>query len=158
LPNRRDLERRLREELDRSDRASEPLGCLMIDVDRFKLINDQFGHAAGDAILAEVASALQASLRSFDLVARYGGDEFVALLPGASLEGARQVAEALCDVISTLTVSLTAQHDAIHVSISVGAVSHDPGSNDDAPMLLNRADVALLDAKRHGRNRAVTGH
>ncbi|HEX6764909.1 MAG TPA: diguanylate cyclase [Polyangiaceae bacterium] len=158
VPNRRDLERRLREELDRADRANEPLGCLMIDVDRFKLINDQFGHGAGDAILAEVASALQASLRSFDFVARYGGDEFVALLPGATLEGARQVAEALCDVISTLTLTLGADKNAVHVSISVGAVSNDPGSQEDAAFLLDRADAALLEAKRDGRNRAVTGH
>jgi len=152
LPNRRDLERRLREEIDRSARASEPLGCLIIDVDRFKLVNDEYGHAAGDAVLAEVSSALQASLRSFDVVGRFGGDEFVALLPGATLEGARQVAEALCDVISTLVVSVTPRHDPLHLSISVGAVSHDPGGHEDAAALLERADAALHEAKRSGRN------
>jgi diguanylate cyclase (GGDEF)-like protein len=157
LPNRRDLERRLREEIDRSDRASEPLGCLILDVDRFKLVNDEYGHAAGDAVLAEVASALQASLRSFDVVGRFGGDEFVALLPGATLEGARQVAEALCDVISTLAVTVTPRHEALRLSISVGAVSHEPGSNEDAPALLDRADSALLEAKRSGRNRVEAG-
>ena len=157
LPNRRDLERRLREEIDRSDRASEPLGCLILDVDRFKLVNDEYGHAAGDAVLAEVASALQASLRSFDVVGRFGGDEFVALLPGATLEGARQVAEALCDVISTLAVTVTPKHEALRLSISVGAVSHEPGSCEDAPALLDRADSALLEAKRAGRNRVEAG-
>ena len=157
LPNRRDLEQRLREEIDRSDRASEPLGCLILDVDRFKLVNDEYGHAAGDAVLAEVASALQASLRSFDVVGRFGGDEFVALLPGATLEGARQVAEALCDVISTLSVTVTPKHEALRLSISVGAVSHEPGSNEDAPALLDRADSALLEAKRSGRNRVEAG-
>ena len=157
LPNRRDLERRLREEIDRSDRASEPLGCLIIDVDRFKHVNDEYGHAAGDAVLAEVSSALQASLRSFDVVGRFGGDEFVALLPGATMEGARQVAEALCDVISTLAVSVTPKHEPLRLSISVGAVSHEPGSNEDTAALLDRADSALLEAKRAGRNRVAAG-
>ena len=154
LPNRRDLQRRLKEELDRSARAGESLGCLMIDVDRFKDVNDSFGHAAGDAVLTEIALALEASLRSFDVVARYGGDEFVALLPGASLEGARQVAEALCDVISTLAVTIGSQH-TLRLSISVGAVSHDPDASEDAAALLERADAALFEAKRTGRNRAI---
>jgi diguanylate cyclase (GGDEF)-like protein len=155
LPNRRDLERRLREEIDRADRASEPLGCLMIDADHFKLVNDEFGHAAGDAVLGEIATALQASLRSFDVVARFAGDEFVVLLPGASLEGSRQVAEALCDVISTLAIPIGPEH-TIRLSISVGAVSHEPGTGEDADALLNRADAALLVAKRTGRNRVVS--
>lgn len=157
LPNRRDLEQRLKEEIDRSDRASEPLGCLIIDVDRFKLVNDEYGHAAGDAVLAEVSSALRASLRSFDVVGRFGGDEFVALLPGATVEGARQVAEALCDVVSTLVVAVTPKHEPVHLSISVGAVSHEPGTHEDAAALLDRADAALLEAKRAGRNRVEAG-
>jgi diguanylate cyclase (GGDEF)-like protein len=154
LANRRDLERRLREELDRARRSGEWLGCLMIDVDRFKEVNDRFGHAAGDAVLAEVASALEVSLRSFDVVARFGGDEFVALLPGAPLEAARQVAEALCDVVSTLAVRV-GRNQPIRLSISVGAVAHDPNSSEGAGTLLERADAALFDAKRAGRNRAV---
>jgi diguanylate cyclase (GGDEF)-like protein len=153
LRNRRDLERRLNEELARSARSNEPLGCLMIDVDRFKEVNDHFGHAAGDAVLTEVACALEASLRSFDVVARYGGDEFVALLPGAALEGARHVAQALCDVISTLAVPIGPH--SMRLSISIGAVSHDPDSNEDSAALLERADCALLEAKRRGRNRVI---
>lgn len=153
LRNRRDLERRLNEELARSARSNEPLGCLMIDVDRFKEVNDHFGHAAGDAVLTEVACALEASLRSFDVVARYGGDEFVALLPGAALEGARHVAQALCDVISTLAVPIGPH--SLRLSISIGAVSHDPDSNEDSAALLERADCALLEAKRRGRNRVI---
>jgi diguanylate cyclase (GGDEF)-like protein len=154
LPNRRDLERRLGEELDRAHRSGEWLGCLMIDVDRFKEVNDCFGHAAGDAVLGEVSSALEASLRSFDVVARFGGDEFVALLPGAPLEAARQVAEALCDVVSTLAVRV-GRNDPIRLSISVGAVAHEPDSSEGAAALLARADAALFEAKRTGRNRAV---
>lgn len=155
LPNRRDLELRLREEIDRADRATGPLGCLMVDVDHFKRVNDEFGHSAGDAVLGEIATALQASLRSFDVVARFAGDEFVVLLPGATLEGARQVAEALCDVVSTLSIPLGSEH-TVRLSISVGAVSHDPGANEDAHALLDRADAALLVAKRTGRNRVVS--
>jgi diguanylate cyclase (GGDEF)-like protein len=155
LPNRRDLERRLGEELDRAERANESLGCLMVDVDRFKDVNDRFGHVAGDAVLAEVARALDASLRSFDVVARYGGDEFVALLPGASLEATRHVAEALCDVISTLAVAIGRER-TLRLSISVGAVARDPDSIEGAHALLERADAALLEAKRAGRNRAVS--
>jgi diguanylate cyclase (GGDEF)-like protein len=156
LPNRRDLERRLREEIDRSARANENLGCLVIDVDHFKAINDRFGHSAGDAVLVELASAFRASLRSFDIVARFGGDEFVALLPGADLESSRRVAEALCDVVSTLAVNHAPHHDPIRVSISVGAVSHEPGAPEDAHKLLERADDAVYEAKRSGRNRVVT--
>jgi diguanylate cyclase (GGDEF)-like protein len=108
-------------------------------------------------VLAEVARALQASLRSFDVVARFGGDEFVALLPGASLEGARHVAEAVCDVISTLVVPIGPER-SVRLSISVGAVSHDPGCIEDAAALLDRADAALREAKRSGRNRVAAGH
>jgi diguanylate cyclase (GGDEF)-like protein len=155
LPNRRDLERRLAKELDRAERANEPLGCLMLDIDRFKEVNDRFGHFAGDAVLVDVARALEASLRSFDVVARYGGDEFVALLPGATLDAARHVAEALCDVVSTLAISIGTAH-VLRLSISVGAVSGNPDSLEDAKALLARADAALLEAKRTGRNRVVS--
>jgi diguanylate cyclase (GGDEF)-like protein len=155
LPNRRDLEQRLREEIDRSARRTEPLGCLMIDVDRFKLVNDEFGHSAGDAVLSEVATVLRASIRSFDVVARFGGDEFVVLLPGATLEASRHVAEALCDVISTLAIPIGSER-TLRLSISAGAVSHDPATLEDAHALLDRADAALLVAKRTGRNRVVS--
>jgi diguanylate cyclase (GGDEF)-like protein len=156
LPNRRELERRLGEELDRSTRNQQPLGCLMLDVDRFKLINDLHGHGVGDLVLAEVARALLATLRSFDLVARYGGDEFAVLLPGADLEATSRVAEALRDVVATVTIAPRPGSEAVRAAISVGATFHDPSVVESASTLLDRADAALLDAKQAGRNRVVS--
>ena len=91
--NHRAMRRRLREEIDRATRTGGDLGCLLIDLDDFKLVNDRHGHPAGDAVLRGVARALQGEFRAFDRVARYGGDEFVVILPAADLHSAALAGE-----------------------------------------------------------------
>src|SRR6202035_3977858 len=90
--NHRAMRRRLDEEIGRAQRSASPLSCLLIDLDDFKLVNDQHGHPAGDAMLREVVRALVGEFRAFDRVARYGGDEFVVVLPNADLDSAAAAA------------------------------------------------------------------
>ena len=157
LPNRRALEERLVQEIERARRHAQQLGCLMMDVDRFKSINDRLGHAAGDAILRKVAQALRAGLRSFDFVARHGGDEFVAVLPGADLEGTRAAAEGLRQLVSALKVPMdSAQCAVFSPTVSIGVASYSAAADESGDSLIERADAALLRAKRGGRNRIVS--
>ena len=95
--NHRAMRRRLEEEIGRAVRTGGPLSCLLIDLDNFKLVNDRHGHQAGDAVLREVAQALMGEFRAFDRVARYGGDEFVVILPNADLTSAAAAAGARCE-------------------------------------------------------------
>ena len=155
LYNMRAFGRLAEQEHDSASRTGRVYSILMIDIEHLKSVNDTYGHEAGSRAVKLVAEALLRLTRSTDVVARYGGDEFVALLPGASLDATRHIAEALCDVISTLAVSI-GRDNVLRLSISVGAVSRDPDSLEDAPALLERADSALLEAKRLGRNRAVS--
>ena len=121
--------------------------CIMLDIDHFKLVNDVFGHIAGDAVLREVAAALKTCARKRDLVCRYGGEEFVFLLPGHALEAARKVAERARRRV------LKAVHtpDGKCVTISAGCSEYAPG--EAAMLVVQRADTALYEAKESGRNR-----
>jgi diguanylate cyclase (GGDEF)-like protein len=123
---------------------------LAMDVDRFKAINDAFGHDAGDAVLRRVADALRASLRDGDTVGRAGGEEFVAVLPGAGEAAAAEVAERLR--ASVVALDCSDLHPALRVTLSVGAAVWRP---DDAGVAatLKRADESLYRAKGLGRNR-----
>jgi two-component system cell cycle response regulator len=127
------------------------IAVLMIDVDHFKQVNDEYGHAAGDKALRAVAEVLRDNTRAFDSVARYGGEEFVVVMPGAGIEDAMQAAERLRTAIETTTFAW--QPDvACHLTISVGiATSEHQSITPEA--LLHKADSALYDAKRAGRNR-----
>lgn len=132
-----------------ADGAKGP-GLLMFDIDFFKRVNDNYGHAAGDAVLREVADRVSRNVRTFDLVARYGGEEFVVVLPETPLQIAVVVAERLRAVISEKPI-VVGDGAAISVSISVGvAVTRDAGET--AAALMRRADEALYTAKAHGRN------
>jgi diguanylate cyclase (GGDEF)-like protein len=157
LPNRRALEERLAQEIERARRYAHQLGCLVMDLDRFKSINDSLGHAAGDAVLRKVAQALKDGLRSFDFVARYGGDEFVAVLPGADLDGTREAGEALRELVSGLEVPIDSAPSAVRSpTVSVGVASYNSAADESGDALIERADAALLRAKRGGRNRIVS--
>ena len=135
LLNHGALHLRMREEISRASRTGEPLACLLLDLDDFKAINDELGHQAGDGVLRKVAAALRGQLRDHDVVARYGGDEFVVLLPDADAEGARVVANRIAV--------------ALPVPCSIGLSQwEEPLSADE---LLGRADRALLLAKRTGK-------
>jgi diguanylate cyclase (GGDEF)-like protein/PAS domain S-box-containing protein len=153
LFNRRYLEETLDREVRRVTRANRPLGVIMLDIDHFKVFNDTFGHEAGDAVLREFGRFLGASLRGEDIACRYGGEEFVLILPEANLEIATQRAEKLRDGVKYLTVTDHGQSlGAISLSLGV-AIYPEHGANGDD--LLRAADTALYRAKHEQRDRVV---
>jgi two-component system cell cycle response regulator len=140
------------------DRAT-PLAVMILDIDTFKPINDQFGHAAGDATLRAVAAQLTANVRASDAVVRYGGDELVVLMPDTDQATAQRIAERLRKAVSEVAVELPAAIKArgatlIRLTVSIGVAALEPADRDGLA-LLARADAALFVAKRAGRNRVV---
>ena len=134
-------------------RRQQPLGLLMIDVDQFKRYNDSYGHPAGDACLQAVAQAVQQALpRSTDMLARYGGEELVVLLPDTDVQGATVVAQRIVDQVAALALEHRSSSVAGHVTVSVGAVSQIPLYANAGAQLLAAADGALYAAKEGGRN------
>ncbi len=149
LPNRRGFEERLRHELAIASRHHSPGALLMIDLDRFKAINDHHGHAAGDTLLQGVSDALQGRLRDTDALGRLGGDEFVAYLPQTDAAAAARVGEHLLTVVRDAS---TALGDGMRTTASVG-VAFDAGSSLGPEAILGAADDAMYRAKRAGGNR-----
>jgi diguanylate cyclase (GGDEF)-like protein len=153
LFNRRYMVETLERELHRARRTGNPLALLMVDVDGFKQQNDAFGHDAGDAILAELAALLQRSLRKEDVACRYGGEEFVLVLPDAAMESGARRAEQLRDAVRRMRVPHQGSLlGPITVSIGVAAF---PDHGSDAASLLKSADTALYEAKKAGRDRVT---
>jgi diguanylate cyclase (GGDEF)-like protein len=136
-------------ELRRARRSQLPISLLMFDLDHFKKINDRYGHLCGDAVLAEVGSRMKAVLRTSDMKCRYGGEEFVVLLPETPLSGALRVADNLRNEFESKPVFWNGQ--AVSISASVGATAITPGEIDPL-VVLARADTALYRAKEAGRN------
>jgi diguanylate cyclase (GGDEF)-like protein len=154
LPNRSFFDERVLAELSRARRYGESVALAMIDVDHFKQFNDAFGHAAGDVALRAVARAIEASVRQSDLVVRYGGEEFVALLPGMDATDAMARVEGIRAAVAAIPVGLPRRSDVARITISIGlAVLGDDGT--EAEDLLDRADARLFEAKQAGRNRVV---
>jgi diguanylate cyclase (GGDEF)-like protein len=147
--NHRAMRRRLEEEIGRATRAGSPLSCMLIDLDDFKLVNDHHGHGAGDAILRQVVESLVGEFRAFDRVARYGGDEFVVILPNADLRSAAAAAQRALEHM--LEVPTFDAEPGISASIGV-AQWHAPMSTDE---LLEACDAALLRSKRQGKGRVT---
>jgi diguanylate cyclase (GGDEF)-like protein len=152
LPNRRALRRRLLHELRRAERDRMPISLVFADVDGLKRINDHAGHAAGDHAIRRVADAITATLRTSDLGARWGGDEFAMVLPNTSADAARHSADRLFAQLSGADGAAPNQ-----VTISVGIATFDPaqGRSMSVEQLEQRADQALYAAKEAGRNRIV---
>jgi diguanylate cyclase (GGDEF)-like protein len=147
--NHRAMRRRLDEEIGRAMRTGGPLSCLLIDLDDFKLVNDQHGHPAGDAMLREVVRALVGEFRAFDRVARYGGDEFVVILPNADLESAAAAGNRALERLRELPSYAGGEG----VSASIGAAQWQPPMSTDE--LLSACDEALLRSKRQGKGRVT---
>jgi len=138
----------LRTEIARAERERHPLSVLMLDLDRFKSINDVHGHLIGDMVLREAAQRMRAAGRRYDSVGRYGGEEFLVVLPGCGLDDARSQAERLRETIAGTPFASDSQ--PLRVTISVGvSCAHDH----DADILIREADEALYRAKSLGRNR-----
>lgn len=151
LGNRRLLMDRLKEESERATRRGQGYALAMLDVDQFKHVNDTHGHETGDRVLIAIATTLQAGLREYDVCGRWGGEEFLVLLPETSAAEGLVVMERVRQNIAELAVRT--DNDAICVTASIGVSQHVPGET--FSLTIKRADAALLDAKRAGRNRAV---
>ena len=152
LPNRRWLDYAFQRERQNSTNNKQPLCMIMLDVDHFKDYNDQHGHLAGDAVLQFISEQLREQLRPHDSLARFGGEEFVILLPNLSLFEASQVAERLRSCLATLSHIPSRQPPLPSVTISLGVAEFSP--EDELTCLLHKADIALYQAKQQGRNRA----
>ncbi len=151
--NRAAALRRLEEELDRARRDHKPLSLLMMDIDHFKKINDTYGHLVGDAVLKETVRRMQSVVRSYDVVGRFGGEEFLVILPSADEKIAVQVAERIRAAVSAHPVT----DDAVSVTLTLSAgVATAESASSGVDALIQSADVALYEAKRTGRNRVCT--
>ncbi len=149
LANRRVLDERLEQEFARAVRHRHPLACLMIDVDHFKRVNDTHGHVVGDRVLTHVAAAIRTTIRKTDLAGRYGGEEFLVLVPETPATGAQVLAERLRRAIAA-----SSEGDLPRVTVSVGIATTE-GEVASSAELLRRADEALYAAKEGGRDRVV---
>lgn len=150
LFNRRYFLQRLEEEYQRARRYDVPLSLLLLDLDDFKKVNDGFGHPAGDVLLRSIADVLRRNVRAFDVCCRYGGEEFVIVLPGGDAADALKTADRVRRAIEGHRISLRANHAPVGVTVSVGSVTLKRGDTVDE--LIADADAALYEAKRAGKN------
>ena len=155
--NRRYLDTRLSDELTRCQREQYPVACLLLDVDHFKRVNDRHGHAAGDAVLRELASRVASMIRGSDISARYGGEEFIVLMPGAQFGAARRLAERILTAVSAKSFLIGDSEEPLDVTVSIGIAEYRPTVSEQDPdrvarQLVADADVALYEAKMSGRN------
>jgi len=150
LLNRAEILASLKRELSRSERDGRPAAIILADVDHFKRINDTMGHAAGDAVLKEVAQRLQSDLRPYDLAGRYGGEEFLLILPNCNLQTAIRRADEVRFLVSRDMIISTFASIAVTVSMGVTVNTSTPDATIEE--LLHQADSALYKAKQSGRN------
>jgi diguanylate cyclase (GGDEF)-like protein/PAS domain S-box-containing protein len=156
LFNRRYLDETMARELNRASRKNLPVGLIMADVDYFKEINDTFGHAAGDAILRKLGEVLRENVRSEDVASRYGGDEFIILLPEASCEVTKNRAEKLLEIVRQAIIRFNeVTFKTVTLSADVSVFSED---GEAAESILKAADLALYHAKEKGRNQVVAAN
>lgn len=154
--NRRYLDNRLKEEVDRSRRYGIDFSLILLDIDHFKNVNDQYGHQNGDIILTQIGRLLKQAVRTVDIVARFGGEEVVILLPSTGPDGAFTLAERIRQLIESNSFILTGDYDGqtISCTVSIGIVSQTDAISETDELLLC-ADKAMYEAKKAGRNKVV---
>ena len=149
LQNRRSLFELGRVEFSRAYRMNRPFCCMMLDIDHFKQVNDNYGHPIGDEVLQEFATRCKNSVRAVDLIGRYGGEELIILLPETDRETALHVAERLRFSIEEAPIKVS--HGEVRVTVSIGVAAKDEYTT-DLETLIARADQAMYIAKHKGRN------
>ena len=149
LPNRRQVINNLQKEVHRAERYKTPLSISMLDIDHFKKINDSYGHTVGDQVLYQLATLLSEGVRESDMVGRYGGEEFLILLPNTKLSKAAELAARLCKLIKETVIDV-GEKTNLTVSIGVAEYRH---CEETWQKFLSRADMALYEAKNAGRDR-----
>lgn len=154
LHNRRYFDAHFESQREYSQDTGKPIAILMMDIDRFKQVNDTYGHPVGDEVLKEVSSRIKDSVRQFDMVARIGGEEFVVVMPDAGESQAKMVAERLRRSIGSEKIDAADNALALDVTISIG-LAVDPTGESSGSSMLERADEALYEAKNTGRNKVV---
>jgi two-component system cell cycle response regulator len=154
LHNRRYMSRHLDTLIAGAEKSGKPIAFLIMDIDYFKSVNDNCGHDIGDEVLREFASRIAANVRGIDLACRYGGEEFVVVMPDTDVAFAYAVAERLRKSVETTPFLISRDPGRLNITISIG-IAGSEGTNDSAEALLHRADQALYRAKRDGRNRVV---
>jgi len=151
IQNRRYWEEQLKQEIHRAQRYKHSLSLILFDLDKFKDLNDKYGHLGGDFVLVELASFISSLLRDSDLFGRYGGEEFGIILPDTGLEGAEEVAERICRAVADYPMLFNQQ--TIRTTLSIGVATFVPQQHFLHDDLIRCADMALYNAKRSGRNR-----
>jgi diguanylate cyclase (GGDEF)-like protein len=146
LLNHKCILEKLEEEIHRAQRYDTSFSIIMFDIDNFKLINDNYGHQKGDEVLIQISKFLRNSLRNIDTIGRYGGEEFLIILPETNLQGAYTIAERLREGVSKIDFS----KENLKITISGGIVEF---INESSTDLIKKADKLLYNAKRNGRNR-----
>jgi diguanylate cyclase (GGDEF)-like protein len=152
LPNRKQIVGDLQREVIFSDHYGTPLTISMLDIDHFKKINDTYGHTTGDAVLRNLAAELRSHIRHPDTIGRYGGEEFLIVLPHSPLKAAKEQAERLCRHVRDFVIESGGNH--LNVTVSLGLAQYKI-HNEDWEAFLSRADAALYQAKNKGRNQWV---
>jgi diguanylate cyclase (GGDEF)-like protein len=149
LPNRRQVINSLQKEVHRAERYKTSLSISMLDIDNFKNINDSYGHTVGDQVLVQLADMMRQGVRESDMVGRYGGEEFLILLPNTELKKASELAARLCKIVRETGIDVG---EEINLTVSIGVAEYKHGE-ENWQKLLSRADMALYEAKNTGRNR-----
>ncbi|MBA2284591.1 MAG: GGDEF domain-containing protein [Ktedonobacteraceae bacterium] len=152
LPNRRAIYQDLQQEIERSGRSGHPLSLLFFDADHFKHVNDTYGHAVGDAVLHQIGVRASTVLRPLDILGRFGGEEFVVILPDTTAEQAQPIAERIRTTIASHPLVAAGVEGGIPTTISMGVATF-PADGMNGDDLLEQADQAMYEAKRSGRNR-----
>ncbi|BFL81852.1 hypothetical protein LFREDSHE_03020 [Shewanella baltica] len=152
--NRQVFDEYFRQALDKAKLAQSPISILLLDIDHFKKVNDSYGHGIGDLVLKTMTNMLRGALQQQDILCRWGGEEFLILLPGMDLTRAAELAEQIRELIFQREIKVNGLH--ISITASIGVAEHQ--AQEPAEDLIKRADLALYQAKEAGRNQVVLNH